>query len=250
MRWIVAALAGIAVFAVAAVLFPHDRPVRSSGQLSETSETGVSGRARVIDGDSLYVGGVEVRLFGVDAPEAMQTCVFEGVSSPCGRQSTRALRELIEGRVVTCDERDQDVHGRVVAVCRRDGVDINGWLVENGWAMAYRRYGHDYVEAEAEAKFARRGMWRGEPTAPWDWRQASTRGEEGALASQSTPAMAQPRGCNIKGNISMGSGKRYYHEPGDRDYEKTRINRPGERWFCSPAEARAAGWQPANPAKR
>lgn len=238
MRWIVAALTGVAVFGIAAVLFPHDDQMRGSEQLSET---GISGRARVIDGDSVYVGGVEVRLFGVDAPEAMQTCVFGRASWPCGREATQALRTLIDGRVVVCDERDQDVHGRVVAVCRHDGTDVNAWLVANGWAMAYRRYGHDYVEVEAEAKSAKRGMWRGELTAPWDWRQASTRGEE---------VSAAPAGCNIKGNISVRSGKRYYHEPGDRDYQKTRINRPGERWFCSAAEARAAGWQPANPAKR
>lgn len=259
MRWIVAALTGVAVLGVVAVLFPHDDEVPGSEQLPDAGtsltgffdrvkhdakepSTGISGRARVIDGDSVYVGDVEVRLFGVDAPEAMQTCVFGNASWPCGRQATQALRDLVEGRIVTCDERDQDVHGRVVAVCRQGGVDINAWLVANGWAMAYVRYGHDYVEAEAEAKSAKRGMWRGELTAPWDWRASE--------APPRTAAMAQPAGCNIKGNISMGSGKRYYHEPGDRDYAKTRINRRGERWFCSAAEARAAGWQPANPAKR
>ena len=50
--------------------------------------------------------------------------------------------------------------------------------------------------------------------------------------------------CNIKGNVSIGSGERIYHVPGQRYYNETVI-RPefGERWFCSEADARAAGWR-------
>jgi hypothetical protein len=48
--------------------------------------------------------------------------------------------------------------------------------------------------------------------------------------------------CNIKGNVS--SNGRIYHLPGQRYYSATRINPlNGERWFCSEAEARAAGWR-------
>lgn len=52
--------------------------------------------------------------------------------------------------------------------------------------------------------------------------------------------------CVIKGNISMNSGERIYHVPGQEYYEPT-IIRPeyGERWFCSEGEARAAGWRKA-----
>lgn len=54
-------------------------------------------------------------------------------------------------------------------------------------------------------------------------------------------------GCDIKGNISINSGARIYHMPGQEDYEAT-IIRPkyGERWFCSEAEARKAGWRRAS----
>lgn len=49
--------------------------------------------------------------------------------------------------------------------------------------------------------------------------------------------------CNIKGNVSQNSGNRIYHVPGGARYEDTRIMPEyGERWFCSEAEARAAGW--------
>ncbi|RWE79588.1 hypothetical protein [Mesorhizobium sp.] len=53
-------------------------------------------------------------------------------------------------------------------------------------------------------------------------------------------------GCNIKGNISIDSGEHIYHVPGQEHYRET-IIRPeyGERWFCSEAEAVAAGWRKA-----
>jgi hypothetical protein len=52
--------------------------------------------------------------------------------------------------------------------------------------------------------------------------------------------------CAIKGNVSINSGRKIYHTPGDKFYAET-IIRPeyGERWFCSEAEARAAGWRHA-----
>ncbi|WP_260694200.1 hypothetical protein [Rhizobium leguminosarum] len=53
-------------------------------------------------------------------------------------------------------------------------------------------------------------------------------------------------GCTIKGNVSIGSHERIYHLPGQEYYEKTNISpQYGERWFCSEAEARAAGWRRA-----
>ncbi|MEP3437407.1 MAG: succinoglycan biosynthesis protein exoi [Hoeflea sp.] len=52
--------------------------------------------------------------------------------------------------------------------------------------------------------------------------------------------------CVIKGNISVNTGERIYHVPGQKYYLPTRIShRFGERWFCSEADARAAGWRRA-----
>ncbi|MCT7378182.1 hypothetical protein [Chelativorans salis] len=70
------------------------------------------------------------------------------------------------------------------------------------------------------------------------------------VASAGLPAMTLPNAlnpaCNIKGNVSINSGQRIYHLPGDKFYSET-IIRPeyGERWFCSEQEARAAGWRRA-----
>jgi hypothetical protein len=57
---------------------------------------------------------------------------------------------------------------------------------------------------------------------------------------------SQSSSCDIKGNISMRTGERIYHVPGQKYYNATRINPgKGERWFCSEWEARKAGWRKA-----
>ncbi|MGK7942677.1 MAG: hypothetical protein AB4062_21465 [Crocosphaera sp.] len=64
------------------------------------------------------------------------------------------------------------------------------------------------------------------------------------LAGSST-IPPNPR-CNIKGNISISTGRKLYHVPGQRDYENTVITtEKGERWFCSEEEAIRAGWTKA-----
>ena len=66
------------------------------------------------------------------------------------------------------------------------------------------------------------------------------------LAQIPDPA-ADPDGrCLINGNISSHGGERIYHVPGDAYYSRTIIDpSKGERWFCSEAEAQAAGWRRA-----
>jgi hypothetical protein len=50
--------------------------------------------------------------------------------------------------------------------------------------------------------------------------------------------------CRIKGNVSYSGGERIYHVPGQHYYDETIIDwTRGERWFCSEADARAAGWR-------
>ena len=205
----------------------------------------LSGRARVIDGDTIEVAGARVRLHGVDAPESEQSCRARGGRWPCGQQATQALSGQIDGRTVACEHRDQDRYGRIVAVCRRGGRDVNGWLVGEGWALAYRRYSRAYVGEESAARAARKGVWRGEFVAPWDWRRGKRLAVPGREDQRRTAGNSRSR-CNIKGNISYNGGRRIYHMPGDRYYSRTRISSSrGERWFCSEAEARAAGWRRA-----
>ncbi|MDE2792146.1 MAG: thermonuclease family protein [Paracoccaceae bacterium] len=81
------------------------------------------------------------------------------------------LKDRIGGQPVACEERERDRYGRMVAVCRVRGEDINAWMVAEGWVLAYRTYSHAYVDQETVARTAKRGVWRGELVEPWAWRR-------------------------------------------------------------------------------
>jgi endonuclease YncB( thermonuclease family) len=66
---------------------------------------------------------------------------------------------------------DVDRYGRLIMRCLAGGTDIAEHLVENGLALAYRRYSTDYVAAETIARDRGLGVWAGTFEAPWDWRR-------------------------------------------------------------------------------
>ncbi len=207
---------------------------------------GFGGVVRVIDGDTFDVGAVRVRLHGVDAPEAGQPCTNgDGVQWDCGAWVTDQVRARLGGRRVSCEKVTEDRYGRTVARCALAGQDVGRMLVSEGLALAYRRYSMDYDLDEKRAVIAGRGLHAHRFDRPEDHRNA-VRGERGggAGAGGDRSGAAAP-GCTIKGNIGR-SGARIYHMPGQADYARTVINpRDGERWFCTEAEARAAGWRKA-----
>lgn len=134
----------------------------------------LAGPAKIIDGDTIVVAGQLVRLHGIDAPELDQTFWWRGQKLVCGTMALAALEALTAGVRVRCKVVERDRHGRLVAkVFSPDGVDVGRRLVAAGWALAYRRYSTDYVDAEDEARKAKRGMWRGSFLKPWAWRASS-----------------------------------------------------------------------------
>ena len=194
----------------------------------------LSGRARAVDGDTLEVAGQKVRLFGIDAPELDQMCDRGGQRWACGDAAREALAAIVGRKRLACEVRDIDRYGRSVATCMAGDEDIAALMVRQGMAIAYRRYSGRYVNAEAAARAEGIGLWTSTYIQPEQYR------------AESRDAAPQPTGdCRIKGNIGR-SGKRIYHLPGQVDYAATRINEgAGERWFCTEAEARAAGFRRA-----
>jgi endonuclease YncB( thermonuclease family) len=136
----------------------------------------IAGRASVIDGDTIEIRGERIRLHGIDTPESSQLCDLDGQPYRCGQQAALALADKIGEKTVRCTEKDVDRYGRTVAVCFVGGEDINRWMTFQGWALAYRKYSWDYVDAEDEARVAGRGLWRGDFERPWDWRKEHPRG--------------------------------------------------------------------------
>ena len=148
----------------------------------------LNGPAEVVDANSITIGGRVVRLFGIDAPDEGQMCRRGGAEWRCGQEAGWALAERLERHWVLCDTKPTpaspqaaaegpDVSAAdLTAVCYLDGrrIDINAWMVENGWALADRR-ADVYGPQEQAAQRAARGLWSGTFDPPWQWRERKTR---------------------------------------------------------------------------
>jgi endonuclease YncB( thermonuclease family) len=229
-------------------------PPAAARKDAQSAVTQIIGRARIVDGDTISINGVQIRLEGIDAPETAQTCVgAKGDTWQCGITGTQRLAGLVKGERVICDKSGHDRYNRTLAYCRlENGTELNAWMVRQGFALAFVRYSSKYVNEEKEAREANRGLWAGTFQAPWDWRAANQTKlppNNGAplaqgLVSQQKAAQARTE-CLVKGNINR-NGDKIYHMPGSKWYAQTQIDeRSGERWFCSREEAEKAGWRRA-----
>ncbi|WP_443747427.1 thermonuclease family protein [Asticcacaulis solisilvae] len=138
--------------------------------------TTLSGKAEAIDGDSLVINGHQIRLFGADAFEYHQTCGH----MKCGAIAADTMRQLVEGRTVTCEKQDTDRYGRTVAICKTKcsptlTCDLAQEMVRRGLAVAFRHYSMVYVPDETAAKRAHAGAWAHGFDAPQTWRQQHPR---------------------------------------------------------------------------
>ena len=153
---------------------PHSVQARHSPPLGHPSLT-ISGRATVVDGDTLIVAGTRIRLFGIDAPESNQHCQLGSRPWACGAASTAQLRNLIGDSAIRCAPTSNDRYGRTLARCHVHETDIQAWMVANGWAVAYSRYSHDYEPEQKYAQHLRLGIWQGRMILPEDWRYSTQR---------------------------------------------------------------------------
>lgn len=142
------------------------------------------GNVQVVDGDSLREAGVDIRLYGIDAPEYRQTCFDANRKEyPCGQKAAQTLRELVRGQNVTCSSLDTDRYHRAVSICRAGQLELNAEMVKQGWAVAYIQHSLNYVTTEATAKRAKRGLWAGTFEPPQDYRARNRklRGDMGGV---------------------------------------------------------------------
>ena len=140
-----------------------------------------AGYVKVSDGDTIKISKYKIRLHGIDAPEKKQICqrpylnlfffsLYEDYF--CGEFVTNKLKELIENKLIECRVNDKkDFFGRYLGVCYKNNLNINQWLVENGYAVAFIKYSKDYVKFEEIAKKNKVGIWSGKFLMPWEWRK-------------------------------------------------------------------------------
>lgn len=135
----------------------------------------ITGKARVLDGDTVVIGKQHIRLRGIDAPEREQLCwPYSGGTAACGRQAATVLKGLIKDQPVSCAVVDTDRYGRSVALCRAGKTDLNREMVRSGWAVAY--WTDDFTAEEKEAKAAKRGIWAMRFKDPADYRHSKKGG--------------------------------------------------------------------------
>jgi endonuclease YncB( thermonuclease family) len=165
MRWLIRA---ILVFSLSSTLIA---PIRADDPI---------GQASVVDGDTIEIHGVRIRLFGIDAPESDQLCRDEESDLySCGQNAANALFDFIGSRPVQCVEVDRDRYKRVVSVCNIDRTDIADWLVRNGFALDWPQYSKgSYAKAQTDAKEHGRGMWAGSFKDPWVYRACRRSGKK------------------------------------------------------------------------
>jgi len=217
----------------------------------------ITGLPRIVDGDTVEIGQTKIRLSGIDAPETDQVCLdAKGERWACGVAARNELTKHSNGRPWKCETTGTDRYGRALGDCFVGAEDVDAWMVRSGWALSFVRYSHAYDGDEAAARKARAGLWSGAFIAPWDWRHRNK--ETVVLGAAAVPINAQalllgavsaseapsPQ-CVIKGNVNR-KGQRIYHLPGQLDYAHVNIDKGlGERWFCTEADAEAAGWRKA-----
>lgn len=88
----------------------------------------------------------------------------------CDRLAADLLAERIEGQRIECAVASIDDYGRSIASCSHEGEDLSGWMVREGYALAFVRFSDRYVAEEHAARASEAGLWRAAVEAPWDYR--------------------------------------------------------------------------------
>ena len=140
----------------------------------------ISGFAKIVDGDTIKINSKKIRLYGIDAPEKKQKCKktyltisFMSFTKDymCGEVSTQKLIKKINKQKLNCNILDVDRYKRLIGECFKRNINLNSWMVSNGYAVAYRKYSKKYVTDEINAKNNKLGIWQGKFEMPWDYRR-------------------------------------------------------------------------------
>ena len=110
----------------------------------------LTGSAYVVDGDTMVIQKIQIRLFGVDAPE---------MDHPFGKNAKWALGALCKGKSIRAEVTEQDAHGRTVAKCYlEDGRDLSAEMVKLGLAIDLPKFsGGEYSSMEVPG--VRKKLW-------------------------------------------------------------------------------------------
>ena len=119
---------------------------------------------KVYDADTIEIrDGTKIRLIGVDAPEVESP--YRQAESYGIESKSYLTNMLLGGKVkIVVGEQPYDKYGRTLAFVYLGDALINGRIIKDGWARAYRCFDYPYKELfityEKQARAKGLGMWK------------------------------------------------------------------------------------------
>ena len=129
-------------------------------------------KIQVIDGDTIHIGKLKYRFFGIDAPETKQICEKNNIKIQCGIIAKNVLKNKIGDKIPECIVKDRDRYQRLVAECFIDKESLSRFMVREGYAVAYTQYSKDFIEDEKYAKENKLGIWSMSFQIPSEYRKS------------------------------------------------------------------------------
>ncbi|MCX7336791.1 MAG: thermonuclease family protein [Pelagibacterales bacterium] len=129
-------------------------------------------KIQVIDGDTIHIGKLKYRFFGIDAPEIKQICEKDNIKIQCGVIAKSVLKNKIADKIPECIVKDKDRYQRLVAECFIGKESLSRFMVREGYAVAYSQYSKDFIEDEKYAKENKLGIWSMNFQIPSEYRKS------------------------------------------------------------------------------
>ena len=130
-------------------------------------------KIQVVDGDTIHIGNLKYRFFGIDAPEKKQICEKDNIKIQCGVIAKNVLKNKIGDKIPECIVKDKDRYQRLVAECFIGKESLSRFMVREGYAVAYTQYSKDFIDDEKYAKENKLGIWSMNFQLPSEYRKAN-----------------------------------------------------------------------------
>jgi endonuclease YncB( thermonuclease family) len=129
---------------------PVTTPFDPKSAKATVQETHLCGPAYVVDGDTIKIRQIQIRLFGIDAPE---------MNHPFGKKAKWALVSMCKGQTVIAEILESDDYGRTVAKCTfDDGRDLSAEMVKLGLAIDWPKFSNGQYK-DLEVANVRKKLW-------------------------------------------------------------------------------------------
>ena len=129
-------------------------------------------KIQVIDGDTIHIGKLKYRFFGIDAPEIKQICEKDNTKIQCGVIAKSVLKNKIADKIPECIVKDKDRYQRLIAECFIGKESLSRFMIREGYAVAYTQYSKDFIEDEKYAKENKLGIWSMNFQVPSEYRKS------------------------------------------------------------------------------